>query len=70
MQIGLTSGAATKGEAMPGTWDAETYRDRAQKWRAKAEALPPGKEQDACTLLAQGYANLAELIEREKEGTK
>ena len=52
---------------MPGTWDAETYRAHARKWRTEAETLPPGKEQDACIMLAQGYANLAKLIERENK---
>ncbi|MGD0109316.1 MAG: hypothetical protein ABSC06_35560 [Rhodopila sp.] len=50
---------------MPGTWDAETYRARTQKWRTEAETLPPGKERDTCMVLAQGYANLATLIEQE-----
>ena len=38
------------------------------EWRAEAETLPPGKERDACMVLAQGYANLAALIEKENEG--
>jgi hypothetical protein len=53
---------------MPGTWDASKYRERAKKWREAAEALPPGKERDACTVLAEGYANLAALIEKENIG--
>ncbi|MGD0108877.1 MAG: hypothetical protein ABSC06_33315 [Rhodopila sp.] len=64
----LTFVAAEEGEAMPGTWDVETYRARTQKWRTEAETLPPGKERDACMVLAQGYANLATLIEKENEG--
>jgi hypothetical protein len=48
---------------MPGTWDAVRYRERAEKWRKEAEALPPGKEREACVVLAEGYANLAALIE-------
>jgi hypothetical protein len=32
-------------------------------WREKADALPEGKERDACLALAEGYANLAGLIE-------
>lgn len=52
---------------MPGTWDAETYLDRAQKWRTEADTLPPGKEHDACIVLAEGYSNLAELISREND---
>lgn len=48
---------------MLGTWDAERYRQRAQQWRAEANALPPGKERDACMVLAIGYANLAMFID-------
>jgi hypothetical protein len=53
---------------MPGTWDAPKYRERAEKWREEAEALPPGKERDACIGLAEGYANLAALIEKANNG--
>ncbi|HEY0182809.1 MAG TPA: hypothetical protein VGC09_08380 [Rhodopila sp.] len=53
---------------MPDTWDAETYRARARQWREEADALPPGAARDACILLADGYAKLARLIEREKTG--
>jgi hypothetical protein len=52
---------------MPGTWNAETYRDRAEKWRKEAEALSPGAERDACMKLADGYATLAALIEKTNE---
>lgn len=58
----LHSGHETR-DAMSGTWDAATYRKRAQKWREDAQAMPPGKERDACTVLADGYANLVALIE-------
>jgi hypothetical protein len=53
---------------MSGTWDTSKYRERAEKWREEAEALPPGKERDACMVLAEGYANLAALIEKENIG--
>ena len=53
---------------MPGTWDAETYRTRARRWREAAQALPPGKEHDTCVTLAESYANLAALIEQENTG--
>ena len=53
---------------MHGTWDAETYRARARHWREEANALPPGKECDACVVLAEGYENLAMLIEEENDG--
>jgi hypothetical protein len=48
---------------MPGTWDPVLYRDRARRWREEAESLPPGKDRDACIALAQGYSNLAALID-------
>jgi hypothetical protein len=48
---------------MPGTWDPVIYRDRAKKWQDEAETLPAGKDRDACMALAEGYANLAALIE-------
>ena len=57
-----------QGIFMPGTWDTSKYRERAKKWREAAEALPPGKERDACMVLAKGYANLAALIEKEDIG--
>ena len=47
---------------MLGTWNPATYRERAKKWREEAETLPPGKERDACMVLAEGYANLAAEI--------
>jgi hypothetical protein len=50
------------------TWNAQTYRDRARKWREEAETLPPGKDRDSCLELAQGYDHLADLIDRENEG--
>jgi hypothetical protein len=53
---------------MPGAWDASKYRERAEKWREEADALPPGKGRDACMGLAEGYANLAALIEKANNG--
>jgi hypothetical protein len=52
---------------MPDTWTAENYQARARAWREKADTLPEGRERDACLALAEGYANLADLIE-EAEG--
>ena len=52
---------------MPGSWDAADYRKRSEKWRKEAEALPPGKERDGCMVLAEGYADLAALIEKTNE---
>jgi hypothetical protein len=48
---------------MPGGWDPTIYRVRAEDWQDKADALPAGKERDACIALAEGYARLAQLIE-------
>ncbi len=53
---------------MPGSWDAANYRERAEKWRQEAETLPPGSERNACMVLAEGYANLAALIENANKG--
>jgi hypothetical protein len=51
------------GDAMPGSWNAETYRARERQWRAEAESQPPGKDRDACMALAEGYAHLAAIID-------
>jgi hypothetical protein len=55
---------------MPDNWNAETYRRRAREWQEKADALPAGGERDACLVLAEGYAGLAELIEQSGLGEK
>jgi hypothetical protein len=57
-----------QGVVMPDSWDAAKYRKRAKKWRTEAETLPPGKERDACVVLAEGYATLAALIEEMNNG--
>jgi hypothetical protein len=49
---------------MPDSWDAEIYRARAMQWRERAEKLPKGEERDTCLVIAEGYANLAALIEK------
>jgi hypothetical protein len=49
--------------AMPESWDAGVYRNRATAWLQKAESLPEGHEREACLALAEGYVRLAELIE-------
>jgi hypothetical protein len=48
---------------MPESWDPEIYQQRAKAWRDRAATLPPGREHDACVVLAEGYARLAGLIE-------
>jgi hypothetical protein len=53
---------------MPGSWDPQVYKDRAQQWHEAAAALPPGPAKDAYLVIAEGYANLAKLIERDKAG--
>jgi hypothetical protein len=53
---------------MPATWDAAKYRERARKWWEEADILQPGKERDACAVLAKGYAELAALIEEVNDG--
>jgi hypothetical protein len=50
---------------MPDSWNADAYRARAAQWRQQAETLPPGKEKDACLVLAEGYADLAALLAKE-----
>jgi hypothetical protein len=48
---------------MPDNWDPQIYRERAQRWRNAARAIPPGDTRDACVALEEGYNNLAKLIE-------
>ena len=48
---------------MPASWNAGEYRNRATAWLQKAESLPAGRERDACFALAEGYLNLAKLLE-------
>jgi hypothetical protein len=49
---------------MPNDWNPETYRRRARQWQDKAIAIPSGDERQACEALAEGYARLAQLIEK------
>jgi len=51
---------------MPESWDAGEYRDRATAWLQKAESLTAGRERDACLALAEGYLNLARLLEAQQ----
>ena len=51
---------------MPASWNAGEYRNRATAWRLKAESLPAGRERDACQVLADGYLNLAKLLEAQQ----
>jgi transposase-like protein len=39
-------------------------------WRENAGSHPPGKERDACLTPADGYANVAALIEQDHRGVK
>jgi hypothetical protein len=50
---------------MPGSWDPQVYRQRAQAWQAEADKMALGKTKDATLALAEGYARLADLIEQE-----
>ena len=50
---------------MPDAWNAAIYRERAAAWRDKAITLPEGsRERDVCQDIAQGYDDLADLIEQ------
>jgi hypothetical protein len=51
---------------MPGSWDPQVYRERAKAWQEKADVMKPGKTRDATLALAEGYAKLADLIERDR----
>ena len=51
---------------MPASWNAGEYRNRVTAWRLKAESLPAGRERDACQVLADGYLNLAKLLEAQQ----
>ncbi len=51
---------------MPGTWNPQVYRERAEHWRVEAARMAPGPAQDGCLTLAEGYTNLADLIERDR----
>ena len=51
---------------MPASWNAGEYRNRATAWRLKAKSLPAGRERDACQVLADGYLNLAKLLEAQQ----
>jgi hypothetical protein len=48
---------------MADDWDADTYRERARRWQAEADRFPPGKQREACLMLAEGYTQLLEIIE-------
>jgi hypothetical protein len=50
---------------MPDAWNAAIYRERAAAWRDKATTLPEdSRERDLCRHIAQGYDDLADLIEQ------
>jgi hypothetical protein len=50
---------------MPGSWDPQVYRARAQQWRDEAEKMPLGDTRNAYITISEGYANLPNLIERD-----
>ncbi len=51
---------------MPGSWDPQVYRERAEQWRAQADKMPPGESRDACLTISDGYVKLAALIEQDR----
>jgi hypothetical protein len=53
---------------MPQHWNPETYRLQAKQWQDKADALSFGEEHDVCLVIAEGYAQLARLIEKRATG--
>jgi hypothetical protein len=55
-----------RGCAVPDSWDAKVYRQRAEAWRQRA-ALAEGKQRAACIVLADGYETLAGLLEEEQQ---
>jgi hypothetical protein len=44
--------------------NAKTYREREAQWRRQAAYLPPGRDQQVCLALADGYADLTTLLGR------
>jgi hypothetical protein len=50
-------------KVMPDSWNPQVYRERARQWREAAEKLPPGETRKVHVTLAEGYENLARLIE-------
>jgi hypothetical protein len=49
---------------MPDAWNAAIYRERAAAWRNKATTLPDdSRERDICGMIAQGYDDLADILE-------
>ena len=49
---------------MPDSWDPKIYRQRAAAWREKAASLPEEhRERQICLDIAEGYDELARLIE-------
>jgi hypothetical protein len=50
---------------MPDAWNTAIYRERAAAWRDKATTLPEGSRvRDICREIAQGFDDLADLIEQ------
>ena len=54
---------------MPEKWDAAEYRERAKAWRDKAATLPEADpRRTTCLTLAEGYENLATLLDQRSTG--
>lgn len=49
---------------MPYRRDPVEYRKLAQQWREASAGLPSGEARDAYLAIAEGYENLAEILER------
>jgi hypothetical protein len=52
------------GEGAMAYFSAETYREREAQWRELVAYLAPGREQQVCLALADGYAELVTLLGR------
>jgi hypothetical protein len=55
---------------MPDAWDPKVYRDRAAAWRNRALLCEDERQRDACTVLAEGYDRLADLLDAQAENVR
>ena len=55
--------------AVPDSWNAEVFRQRAEAWRQKAASLPQDRENEAavCLEISEGYAQTGEPARRTGE---
>ena len=51
---------------MPGSWDPRVYRERAEQWRAEADKMALGKTRDAYLRWAEGFADMADFLEKDR----